>query len=111
VAGYITVVIFNRFGGKIYEIWQKQKPKGLYTIANYIVTMATTTIQISTELLDQLKNRKIVEKESYEELIWDLLEDTMELSEQTKKDIEKSRKEIAEGKTVSLDAIKKRLRL
>lgn len=73
--------------------------------------MATTTIQISTELLDQLKNRKIVEKESYEELIWDLLEDTMELSEQTKINIEKSKKEIAEGKTVSLDAIKKRLRL
>jgi molecular chaperone DnaK (HSP70) len=73
--------------------------------------MAITTIQISTELLDQLKNRKIVEKESYEELIWDLLEDTMELSEQTKKDIEKSKRDIAEGKTVSLDAIKKRLRL
>ena len=64
--------------------------------------MANTTIQISTELLNQLKNRKIVDKESYEELIWDLLEDTMELSEQTKKDIEQSTKEIIEGKTIIL---------
>ncbi len=73
--------------------------------------MATTTIQISTELLNNLKNRKIVEKESYEELIWDLLEDTMELSEQTKKDIEQSRKEVMEGRTVPLEEIKRRLRL
>ena len=72
--------------------------------------MANTTIQISTELLNQLKNRKIVDKESYEELLWDLLEDTMELSEQTKKNIEQSRKEIMEGKTVSLEEVKKKLR-
>jgi len=70
-----------------------------------------TTIQISNELLDALKNRKMYDKESYEALIWDLLEDTMELSEETKRHIELSRKEIAAGKTVPLSKIKKNLGL
>ena len=70
-----------------------------------------TTIQISNELLEELKKRKLHEKESYEDIIWDLLEDTMELSEKTKQDIKKAEKEIKEGKTVSLDEIKKKIRL
>ena len=70
-----------------------------------------TTIQISEKLLDTLKKRKMRERESYEEVIWDLLEDTMELSEQTKRDIEESRKQIKEGKFKTLSQIKKELRL
>ena len=70
-----------------------------------------TTIQVSESLLKELKNRKLYDKESYEELIWDLLEDTMELSEETKRDIEKSEKEIKEGKTVALAQVKKNLGL
>jgi len=70
-----------------------------------------TTIQISENLLQTLKKRKMSEKESYEEVIWDLLEDTMELSEQTKKDIGESRKQIKEGKFKSLSQIKKELKL
>ncbi len=84
------------------------KPKHLYTIASYIDTMATT-IQVSEKLVEQLKTRKMYGKESYEEIIWDLLEDSMELSEQTKKHIENSKKEIAAGKTVPLEKIKKDL--
>jgi hypothetical protein len=34
----------------------------------------------------------------------------MELSDQTKKNIEKSKKDIIEGKTISLEAIKRKLR-
>ena len=49
------------------------------------------------------------DKESYEDIIWDLVEDTMELSEETKRDIKQSEKEIKEGKTVSLDEVKKNL--
>jgi hypothetical protein len=67
-----------------------------------------TTIQISKDLLEKLKKRKMSEKESYEDIIWDLLEDTMELSEETKKDIEESRKQFKEGKTISLEDIKKK---
>jgi len=68
-----------------------------------------TTIQISKKLLSTLKNRKQYDKESYEEVLWNLLEDTMELSEETKRNIERSRKEISEGKTISLNEVKKKL--
>jgi len=61
------------------------------------------------KLLDALKNRKMYSKESYEDLIWDLIEDTMELSEETKKRIEQSRLEIERGETVSLSEVKKKL--
>jgi len=68
-----------------------------------------TTIQISKDLRRELQNRKFGSKESYEDVIWDLLEDTMELSEETKRDIEKARKEFKEGKTKSLAQVKKDL--
>jgi len=71
--------------------------------------MGATTIQISSELLNQLKMRKLSDKESYENIIWDLLEDTMELSDQTKKNIAVSEKQIKEGKTISLEKLKKKL--
>ena len=70
-----------------------------------------TTIQVSKALMIALKARKMFDKESYEEIIWDLLEDTMELSEATKKAIEKSKKEIAEGKTYTHKQVKKELGL
>lgn len=70
-----------------------------------------TTIQISENLLETLKKRKMRDKESYEEVIWDLLEDTMELSAQTKKDIEESRKQIKEGKVHRWEDLKKELKL
>ncbi|MBI2498930.1 hypothetical protein HYV88_01670 [Candidatus Woesearchaeota archaeon] len=70
-----------------------------------------TTIQVSRDLLETLKKRKMSEKESYEEVIWDLIEDTMELSEETKKDIEEARKEVKEGKVHKWEDIKKELKL
>ena len=70
-----------------------------------------TTIQISEGLQKELSKRKFFEKETYEEVIWDLIEDTMELSEETKRNIEESMKEIAAGKTVSLSEVKKKLGL
>ena len=68
-----------------------------------------TTIQISQELKHELLDRKIVENESYEEVIWDMLEDVMELSEETKRSITKAEREIKEGKTVPFEEIKKRI--
>lgn len=56
-----------------------------------------TTIQISPELLTQLRQMKLHEKESYEEVIWDMVEDRMELSKETKKAIEEAEKDIREG--------------
>lgn len=77
---------------------------------HYIVTMATT-IQISNDLLDKLKHKKMYDKESYEEVIWDMLEDTMELSEETKREILKSEKEFKEGKFKTLEQVEKELGL
>ena len=68
-----------------------------------------TTIQISKKLQKALKERKMSEKESYEEVIWDLLEDTMELSEETKGDIEKAKEDFKAGRTKSLEEIEKEL--
>ena len=70
-----------------------------------------TTIQVSEELRERLALRKIDEKDRYEDVIWDLLEDTMELSEQTKKEIEIARKEIKQGKFVTHAQLKKELGL
>ena len=68
-----------------------------------------TSIQVSEELLDKLKTRKMYDKESYEEVIWDMIEDRLELSEETKKDIEISREDIKAGRTISLERLKKKL--
>lgn len=70
-----------------------------------------TTIQISKNLLEKLQLMKIHSKESYEEIIWDLIEDRMELSDETRENIKISEKQIKEGKTISLQELKKRLRL
>lgn len=70
-----------------------------------------TTIQVSEQLAQYLHSQKIYPKESYEDVIWDLVEDSLEISEETKKNIQQSEKEIAEGKTVKLEDIKKRLKL
>ncbi len=70
-----------------------------------------TTIQISEELQTELTNRKLFSRETYEEVIWDLLEDTKELTEETKKDIEEARKDIIEGRYSTLEEVKKELGL
>jgi len=70
-----------------------------------------TTIQVSEELKYELKKRKLYVKETYEEVIWDLIEDTMELSEETLKNIEQSRKEIKEGKFYTIEQVKEELGL
>ena len=75
-------------------------------MADYILAMATT-IQVSEELLQELKNRKLYEKESYEEVIWNLMEDSMEINEETKQDIKISLKEFREGKSKTLEQLKK----
>jgi hypothetical protein len=70
-----------------------------------------TTIQISKNLLEKLQLMKMHNKESYEEIIWDLIEDRMEISDETRENIRISEKQIKEGKTISLQEIKKKLGL
>jgi predicted CopG family antitoxin len=65
----------------------------------------TTTIQISDELLEALKKRKIHAKETYEEIIWDLLEDQMVLKDEIIEKIEKGRQEYLKGEYQTLEDV------
>ncbi len=77
-------------------------------MVTYMVVMATT-ISVSQELLSKLKERKLYDKESYEEVIWDALEDSMELSEETKKRIKRAEEDIKAGRVHSLEDVKREL--
>ncbi len=70
-----------------------------------------TTIQITENLQEKLNERKIFNRETYEEVIWDLIEDTKELSEETKKELAEAREEIKHGKFHTLEQIKKELKI
>lgn len=67
-----------------------------------------TSIRISSDLLNTLKKFK-EEGDSYENVIWDFIEPHLELSEQTKRDIELSKKEYKKGNFVTLEEVKKEL--
>jgi hypothetical protein len=69
-----------------------------------------TTMQVSKELLEKLSRMKMHQKESYENVIWDLIEDRLEFSEETKRNILSSEKEIKSGKTISLNSIKQKIK-
>ena len=70
-----------------------------------------TTIQISADLQKELTNRKLSDKETYEEVIWDLIEDSQELNEETKKDLAEARAEIKAGRFHTFSQIMKELEL
>ncbi|HLC88659.1 MAG TPA: hypothetical protein VJG49_01350 [Candidatus Nanoarchaeia archaeon] len=70
-----------------------------------------TTIQVSERLVNTLRTRKQYDKESYEEVIWDLVEDTMEINEETKKEIERARADIKAGKFYTHEQVKNELGL
>ena len=70
-----------------------------------------TTIQISKRLQKELLKRKFFNKETYEEVIWDMIEDNEELNAQTKKELAESRAEIKAGNVHTLSKVKKELGL
>ncbi len=67
-----------------------------------------TTIKISTGLKKRLDALKIVNGETYEELLSDLIEDHLTINEKTKKDIAESLAQCARGEVVSLEEFKKK---
>lgn len=73
--------------------------------------MATTTIQISTDLKEVLSKRKLYDKETYEDILWDLLEDTLELSEQTKRHIKEAEEDYKAGRVYTLEQVKRKYKL
>ena len=72
-----------------------------------------TTIQISEETKSKLDYLKDYPRESYEKVIEKLLnivaEEDLELSEETKMEIEQARKEFRAGKSVSFEEVKKKI--
>ena len=70
-----------------------------------------TTIQISHEVREKLDNMKIMERETYNDIIELMLEDELELNEKTKKEIEEARKRVGKGDFISHEEVKKRLGL
>ncbi|MBS3120009.1 hypothetical protein J4475_04260 [Candidatus Woesearchaeota archaeon] len=67
-----------------------------------------TTIQISGDLQNELSRRKLSDRETYEEIIWDLIEDTMEINEETKRELTESRTEIKKGKFHTIEQVRKK---
>ncbi len=63
------------------------------------------TIQISDELKAALKARKTYSKESYEDVIWDLIEDQLTLKDEVINNIKEGRKEYREGKYYTAEEI------
>ena len=70
-----------------------------------------TSIQISEKLQRELVKRKLFDKETYEDVIWDLIENARELSEETKREIAEAREEIKEGRVHTLADVRKELGL
>jgi predicted nucleic-acid-binding protein len=68
-----------------------------------------TSIQVSEELKQTLEKRKLSSRESYEEIIWDLIEDTQIVNEQTLKEIEEAREQYKRGETISHEDLRKKL--
>ncbi len=66
-----------------------------------------TTIQISDNVKSVLDRMKIIERETYNDVIERMIEDDLELNEKTKIEIEKARK----GKSISHEEVKKRFSL
>lgn len=67
--------------------------------------MSQTTIQISNDVRTILLKQRISEKETYNEIIERILEDSLDYTEQTKKDIEESKKQAAKGEVYSLEEV------
>lgn len=70
-----------------------------------------TTISISKELKKELSKRKLDTKDTYEGVIWDLIESTLTINAKTKKEIEKSRLMIKAGKFYTSEEVKNKLKL
>ena len=68
-----------------------------------------TTIQISSETKAKLDKMKISARDTYNDVIENLIEDSMTLSDETKKEIEESIEEYKQGKVSKLAEVKKDL--
>ncbi len=71
----------------------------------------STTIQISDNVKLVLDRMKMIERETYNEVIERMIEDDLELNEKTKIEIEEARKRIKAGKFITQEEAKKKFGL
>ena len=70
-----------------------------------------TSIRVSKQLLNALKQFTEGNNDSYEDVIWDFIEPHLELSEEAKKDIEESIEQYKRGEFSTLEEVKAELGL
>ena len=68
-----------------------------------------TTIQISEDLKGELSSRKIRRSETYEDVIWAILQDIKDLDDDISTEIEIARGEIRSGEYYSLGDARKEI--
>lgn len=73
--------------------------------------MATSTIQLSTELKHSLERMKIHPRETFNDVLERLMEDLRELDKQTLVEVERARSEIRTGRYLTQDQVRKALGL
>ena len=66
----------------------------------------STTIQISDDVKKTLEKMRVFERETYNEIIENMIEDQMEINDKTKKELAERKKN---SKFISHEEVKKRL--
>jgi len=69
--------------------------------------VATTTIQLSTELKRTLEGMKLHPRETFNDVLERIMEDLRELDEKTKIEVEGARRGIRSGKYLTSDQVRK----
>ena len=70
-----------------------------------------TTIQIRTATKEKLQQVKLSQCETYDDVIENLIEDTLDLTEEAKRDIEEALEDVKNNHIYSNDEVKQRFGL
>ena len=73
--------------------------------------MATTTIQLSTQLKHSLDSMKLHPRETYNDVVERLIEDVRELDQKVLEEVERARTEIAAGRYLTQAQVRKAMGL
>lgn len=68
-----------------------------------------TTIQITKKVKQYLDQLKVSKRDTYNQIIEDLIEDTLGLSDQALQDIQEALEDVKKGQLISHDEVKKQL--
>ena len=73
--------------------------------------MATTTIQLSTELKHRLESMKLYPRETFNDVLERLVEDLRELDKETLAEVEEARAAIRAGRYLTQEQVRKAMGL